>query len=58
MEKHLKPVFKKPNDFEKLHPEVSEEGKEEMPTRRMGVFCKNIGITHNIYFKEIILKLL
>ena len=29
-----------------------------MPTRRMGVFCKNLGITHNIYFKKIILKFL
>ena len=36
---------KPPNDLEKLHPNFSEEGKEERPAEHVGVFCKNIGIT-------------
>ena len=34
-----------PNDLEKVHPNFSEEGKEERPAEHVGVFCKNIGIT-------------
>ena len=36
---------KNPNDLEKLHPDFSEEGKEERPAGRVGVFCQNPGIT-------------
>ena len=36
---------KNPNDLEKLHPDFSEEGKEERPARHVGVFCQNLGIT-------------
>ena len=34
-----------PNDLEKLHPDFSEEGTEEMSAGRTGVFCQNLGIT-------------
>ena len=34
-----------PNDLEKLHPNFSEEGKEERPAEHVGVFCKNLDIT-------------
>ena len=41
-----KPYLKKnPNDLEKLHPDFSEEGKEERPAGHVGVFCQNLGIT-------------
>ena len=36
---------KNPNDLEKLHPDFSEEGKEERPAGHVGVFCQNLGIT-------------
>ena len=36
---------KSPNDLEKLHPDFSEEGKEERPSGHVGVFCQNLGIT-------------
>ena len=35
---------KYPNDLEKLHPDFSEEGKEERPAGHVGVFCQNLGI--------------
>ena len=44
---------KNPNDLEKLHPDFSEEGKEEMPAGHVGVFCQNLGITHSIYFTKL-----
>ena len=28
-----------------LHPDFSEEGKEERPAEHVGVFCQNLGIT-------------
>ena len=34
-----------PNDLEKLHPDFSEEGTEEMSAGHVGVFCQNLGIT-------------
>ena len=34
-----------PNDLEKLHPDFSEEGREEMSAGHVGVFCQNLGIT-------------
>ena len=36
---------KYPNDLEKLHPDFSEEGKEERPAGHVGVVCQNLGIT-------------
>ena len=36
---------KNPNYIEKLHPDFSEEGKEERPAGNVGVFCQNLGIT-------------
>ena len=36
---------KKTNDSEKLHPDSTEEGKEERPAEHVGVFCQNLGIT-------------
>ena len=36
---------KNPNDIEKLHPDFSEEGKENRPAGHMGVFCQLLGIT-------------
>ena len=33
-----------PNDLEKLHPDFSEEGTEEMSAGHVGVFCQNLGI--------------
>ena len=36
--------LKNPNDLQKLHPDFSEERKEEMPTGYVGVFCQNLGI--------------
>ena len=36
---------KNPNDLEKLHPDFSEEGKEERPAGHVGIFCQNLGIT-------------
>ena len=36
---------KTPNDLEKLHPDFSEEGKEERPAGHVCVFCQNLGIT-------------
>ena len=44
---------KNPNDLEKLHPDFSEEGKEERPAGHVGVFCQNLGITHSIYFRKL-----
>ena len=38
-------VKKNPNDIETLHPDFSEEGKEERPAEHVGVFCQNLGIT-------------
>ena len=40
----MKKNLKTPNDLEKLHPDFSEEGKEEMSVRHVGVFCQNLGI--------------
>ena len=34
-----------PNDLEKLHPDFSEEGTEEMSAGHVGVFCQNLCIT-------------
>ena len=34
-----------PNDLEKLHPDFSEEGTEEMSAGHIGVFCQNLHIT-------------
>ena len=49
MGKKLKPDLKRtPNDLEKLHPDLSGKGEREMCTLRMGVFCKNLGITHSL----------
>ena len=42
-----------PSDLEKLHPDFSEEGKEEMPTGYMSVFYKNLGITPSIYLRKL-----
>ena len=36
---------KTPNDLEKLHPDFSQEGKEEMSVGHVGFFCQNLGIT-------------
>ena len=33
-----------PNDLEKLHPDFSEEGKEEISAGHVVVFCQNLGI--------------
>ena len=33
---------KNPNDLEKLHPDFSEEGKEERPAGHVSVFCQNL----------------
>ena len=41
-----------PSDLEKLHPDFLEE-KKEMPTGHMGVFRKNLAITHIIYFRKL-----
>ena len=46
---------KNPNDLEKLHPDFPEEGKEERPAGHVGVFCQNLGITHSIYFKKLLI---
>ena len=34
-----------PNSIEKIHPDVSKEGKEERPAGHVGVFCQSLGIT-------------
>ena len=34
-----------PNDLEKLHPDFSEEGTEEVSAGHVSVFCQNLGIT-------------
>ena len=36
---------KTPNDLKILHPDFSEEGKEERPAGHVGVFCQNLGTT-------------
>ena len=36
---------KTPNGIEKVHPDFSEERKEERPGRHVGVFCQNLGMT-------------
>ena len=36
-----------------LHPDFSEEGKEERPAGHVGVFCQNLGITRSIYFGKL-----
>ena len=36
---------KTPNGIEKVHPDFSEERKEERPAGHVGVFCQNLGIT-------------
>ena len=33
---------KNPNDLEKLHPDFSEEGKEERPAGHVSVFFQNL----------------
>ena len=38
---------KKKKDLEKLHPDFSEEGKEERPAGHVVVVCQNLGITAN-----------
>ena len=40
-----KTTLKKTNNLEKLHPDFSEEGSEEMSVEHVGVFCQNLGIT-------------
>ena len=37
-------TLKKTNHLEKLHPDFSKEGKEEMSAGHVGVFCQNVGI--------------
>ena len=39
MKKTKRYLKKKPNDLEKLHPDFSEEGKEERSARHVGAFC-------------------
>ena len=44
--KKTKSYLKKPpNDLEKLHPDFSEEGTEEMSAGHVGVFCQKLCIT-------------
>ena len=46
LSKKLKTTFQNnPNDLEKLHPDFSEEGTEEMSAGHIGVFCRNLRIT-------------
>ena len=52
--KKLKTTLKTSNDLEKLHPDLSEEKKEEIPTGHVGVFCQNLGITAYIYFRKLL----
>ena len=33
------------NGIEKVHPNFSEERKEETPDGHVGVFCQNLGMT-------------
>ena len=40
-----------PSDLEKLHPDFSEEGKEEIPAGYVGDFCQNL--YHSIYFRKL-----
>ena len=42
-----------PNHLEKLHPDFSEEGTEEISAGYVGVFCQNLGITAYIYFRKL-----
>ena len=42
-----------PSDLEKLPPDFSGEGKEEMPTGHLSVFYKNLGITPSIYLRKL-----
>ena len=44
---------KNPNDLEKLDPDFPVEGKEGRPAGYVGVFCQNLGTTHNIYFRKL-----
>ena len=37
-----------PNDLEKLHPDFSEEGTEEMSAGHVGVFCQNLCISQHV----------
>ena len=39
------PLKTPPKDLQKLHPDFSEEGKEEMSVGHVGVFRQNLGIT-------------
>ena len=45
MKKAKNYLKKTANDLEKLHPDFSEEGKEETSTGHVGVFWQNLGIT-------------